>query len=67
MSNKTKWAPNPPPEPVDTGSSTPQPKKRGRKRVKYYIRGETKTRNQISGDFALEMARGQWVMAIWFW
>ena len=41
-------------------------KKRGRKRVKYYIRGETKTRNQIFGDFGLEMARGQWVMAIWF-
>ena len=34
MSNKAKWAPQPPPEPVDTGSSTPQPKKRGRKRTK---------------------------------
>ena len=34
MSNKLKFAPKPPPEPVDTGSSTPQPKKRGRKRTK---------------------------------
>ena len=34
MLNKTKYAPKPPPEPVDTGSSTPQPKKRGRKRTK---------------------------------
>ena len=34
MSNKAKYAPQPPPEPVDTGSSTPQPKKRGRKRTK---------------------------------
>ena len=34
MSYKAKWAPKPPPEPVDTGSSTPQPKKRGRKRTK---------------------------------
>jgi hypothetical protein len=34
MIDKTKWAPKPPPEPVDTGSSTPQPKKRGRKRTK---------------------------------
>ena len=32
MTNKT--APKPPPEPVDAGSSTPQPKKRGRKRTK---------------------------------
>ena len=34
MSNKTKYAPVPPPEPVDTGSSTPEPKRRGRKRTK---------------------------------
>jgi len=34
MLNKTKYAPNPPPEPVDTGSSAPQPKRRGRKRTK---------------------------------
>ena len=34
MLNKTKYAPKPPPEPVDTGSSTPQPKKRGRKKTK---------------------------------
>ena len=34
MLNKTKWAPKPPPEPVITGSLTPQPKKRGRKRNK---------------------------------
>ena len=34
MYNKTKWAPKPPPEPVITGSLTPEPKKRGRKRTK---------------------------------
>ena len=34
MLNKTKYAPNPPLEPVDTGSSAPQPKRRGRKRTK---------------------------------
>ena len=34
MSYKTKWAPQPPPEPVITGSLEPQPKKRGRKRTK---------------------------------
>jgi hypothetical protein len=34
MSYKTKWAPQPPPEPVITGSLTPGPKKRGRKRTK---------------------------------
>ena len=34
MLDKAKWIPKPPPEPVDTGSSTPQPKKRGRKRTK---------------------------------
>ena len=34
MTDKTKWAPKPPPEPVITGSFTPGPKKRGRKRVK---------------------------------
>ena len=34
MSSKIKWAPQPPPEPVSTGSLTPQPKKRGRKRTK---------------------------------
>ena len=34
MSDKPKYAPMPPPEPVDTGSSAPQPKKRGRKRTK---------------------------------
>ncbi len=34
MLNKTKWAPQPPPEPVDTGSSAPQPKRRGRKKTK---------------------------------
>ena len=34
MLDKTKWAPQPPKEPVTTGSSTPQPKKRGRKRTK---------------------------------
>ena len=32
--SKLKYAPKPPPEPVDTGSSTPEPKKRGRKRTK---------------------------------
>ena len=34
MLDKTKYAPKPPPEPVDTGSSAPEPKKRGRKRTK---------------------------------
>ena len=34
MSNKLKYAPTPPPEPVNTGSSAPGPKKRGRKRTK---------------------------------
>jgi hypothetical protein len=34
MTNKTKWAPKPPPEPVITGSLAPEPKKRGRKRTK---------------------------------
>ena len=34
MSNKLKYAPTPPPEPVITGSLEPQPKKRGRKRTK---------------------------------
>ena len=34
MLDKTKFAPKPPPEPVNTGSSTPGPKKRGRKRTK---------------------------------
>tara|TARA_B110000908_G_scaffold165159_1_gene214165 strand:+ start:261 stop:1037 length:777 start_codon:yes stop_codon:yes gene_type:complete len=34
MSNKLKYAPTPPPEPVITGSLTPEPKKRGRKRTK---------------------------------
>ena len=34
MLDKTKWAPKPPPEPVNTGSLAPQPKKRGRKRTK---------------------------------
>ena len=34
MSNKLKYAPTPPPEPVSTGSSEPGPKKRGRKRTK---------------------------------
>jgi hypothetical protein len=34
MSNKTKYAPKPPPEPVITGSLTPGPRKRGRKRTK---------------------------------
>ena len=34
MSNKTKYAPKPPQEPVNTGSPTPQPKRRGRKRTK---------------------------------
>ena len=34
MSNKLKYAPTPPPEPVVTGSSDPGPKKRGRKRTK---------------------------------
>ena len=34
MSNKIKYAPLPPPEPVITGSFAPQPKKRGRKRTK---------------------------------
>ena len=34
MSNKTKWAPKPPPEPVITGSLAPEPKRRGRKRTK---------------------------------
>ena len=32
MIDKTKWAPNPPPEPVDAGSLAPEPKRRGRKR-----------------------------------
>ena len=32
MSNKLKYAPSPPPEPVITGSLEPGPKKRGRKR-----------------------------------
>ena len=34
MSNKLKYAPSPPPEPVITGSLDPQPKRRGRKRTK---------------------------------
>ena len=34
MSNKLKYAPKPPPEPVVIKSSEPQPKKRGRKRTK---------------------------------
>jgi len=34
MSYKTKWAPQPPPEPVITGSLAPEPKRRGRKRTK---------------------------------
>ena len=34
MSNKLKYAPKPPPEPVITGSPIPEPKKRGRKRTK---------------------------------
>ena len=34
MLDKTKWAPQPPPEPVITGSLAPEPKKRGRKRTK---------------------------------
>ena len=34
MSDKTKWAPKPPPEPVITGSFAPGPKRRGRKRTK---------------------------------
>ena len=34
MSNKLKYAPKPPPEPVIIGSLDPQPKKRGRKRTK---------------------------------
>ena len=34
MSNKLKYAPTPPPEPVITGSLEPGPKKRGRKRTK---------------------------------
>ena len=34
MLDKTKWAPQPPPEPVNTGSLEPGPKKRGRKRTK---------------------------------
>ena len=34
MLDKTKWAPQPPPEPVITGSLEPGPKKRGRKRTK---------------------------------
>jgi len=34
MTDKTKYAPKPPPEPVITGSLTPEPKKRGRKRTK---------------------------------
>jgi len=34
MLNKTKYAPKPPPEPVDTGFLTPEPKRRGRKRTK---------------------------------
>jgi len=34
MLNKTNWAPKPPPEPVITGSLSPEPKRRGRKRTK---------------------------------
>ena len=34
MSNKLKYAPSPPPEPIITESSEPGPKKRGRKRTK---------------------------------
>jgi DNA-directed RNA polymerase specialized sigma24 family protein len=34
MSYKAKWAPKPPPEPVNTGSLSPEPKRRGRKRTK---------------------------------
>ena len=42
MLDKTKWAPKPPPEPVITGSSTPEVKKRGRKRKnKQYFTPDT--------------------------
>ena len=34
MLNRSKFIPKPPPEPVNTGSSVPEPKKRGRKRTK---------------------------------
>ena len=34
MLDKTRFAPKPPPEPVNTGSLAPGPKKRGRKRTK---------------------------------
>jgi len=34
MSNKLKYAPSPPPEPLNTDSPEPGPKKRGRKRTK---------------------------------
>ena len=41
MTDKTKWAPKPPPEPVITGSFTPGPKKKRKKKSKktiFYIR-----------------------------
>ena len=34
MPNKSSFIPKPPPEPVNTGSSIQEPKKRGRKRTK---------------------------------
>ena len=34
MLDKTKWAPKPPPEPLNTTNSTSEVKKRGRKRTK---------------------------------
>ena len=37
MSYKIKFAPKPPPEPVDTGSLTPQPKKGEEKELKNNI------------------------------
>ena len=44
MSNKLKYAPKPPPEPVITGSLTPEPKRRGRKRKnKRYFTEDTDT------------------------
>ena len=42
MLNKLKYAPSPPPEPVDTGSSIPKTKKRGRKpSKKQYFTSDT--------------------------
>ena len=65
MPNKLKYAPKPPPEPVNTGSFEPGPKKRGRKRTKkQYFTPDTdavpksnKPKNASKGDKTLRTAK----------